>query len=255
MPTLKVFRDGQFIELLAVSGDMIGPASSTDNAIVRWDGTGGKTLQDSGASVNDAGSITCVALTATGNVKLDSALPQILDQNSDILLLFSPDGTGVNFVVVSNAGTGAGPTMTAFGETNVDFNINTSGTGVVKFNGVSAVSLGTHSQLFYIEDVATSDDFPMLHVPRAITVTSIKGVTVPSSGTTAAFNIERRAEFVPDSGGTDLMSSDLTADDTGEEQTTIVASGAVAANQILVPTISGTPDATKLWIYVTYTID
>lgn len=31
------------------------PGSSTDNAIVRWDGTGGDTLQDSGITISDAG--------------------------------------------------------------------------------------------------------------------------------------------------------------------------------------------------------
>ncbi len=39
------------------SGDVAGPASSHDNAIVRFDGTGGKTIQDSGAYLTDDGDV------------------------------------------------------------------------------------------------------------------------------------------------------------------------------------------------------
>ena len=35
------------------SGDVSGPGSSTDNAIVRFDGTGGKTLQNSIVTIDD----------------------------------------------------------------------------------------------------------------------------------------------------------------------------------------------------------
>ena len=40
------------------SGDTKGPASSTDNALARFDGAGGKTLQDSGFIVDDSGYVT-----------------------------------------------------------------------------------------------------------------------------------------------------------------------------------------------------
>jgi hypothetical protein len=39
------------------AGDVSGPASSTDNAIVRFDGTGGKTLQNSSATLDDSGNL------------------------------------------------------------------------------------------------------------------------------------------------------------------------------------------------------
>lgn len=41
-------------------GDVEGPASSTDNAIARFDGTSGKTLQNSGVIIDDSDSITGV---------------------------------------------------------------------------------------------------------------------------------------------------------------------------------------------------
>jgi hypothetical protein len=37
--------------------DVIGPASSTDNAIARFDGPGGKTIQDSAVTIDDSGNI------------------------------------------------------------------------------------------------------------------------------------------------------------------------------------------------------
>jgi len=49
-------------------------ASATDNRVVRWDGTTGGVVQDSGVTIDDsgnistAGSVTCVALTATGTI-------------------------------------------------------------------------------------------------------------------------------------------------------------------------------------------
>lgn len=40
------------------TGDVVGPVSSTDNAIVRWDGVGGDTLQNSGVTIDDSNNIT-----------------------------------------------------------------------------------------------------------------------------------------------------------------------------------------------------
>lgn len=40
------------------SGDVLGPTSSTDNAITRFDGTTGKLLQNSGAIISDSGTLT-----------------------------------------------------------------------------------------------------------------------------------------------------------------------------------------------------
>lgn len=39
------------------TGGVTGPASSTDNAIARWDGTGGTSIQDSGATLGDNGNL------------------------------------------------------------------------------------------------------------------------------------------------------------------------------------------------------
>ena len=54
------------------SGDFSGPGSSTDNALVRFDGTGGKTGQNSGVTIDDSNNATGFAnLTLSG--ELDAA--------------------------------------------------------------------------------------------------------------------------------------------------------------------------------------
>lgn len=52
------------------SGDTVGPASSTDNAVARFDGTTGKLLQNSSVAVSDTGTVTANALNldASGNL-------------------------------------------------------------------------------------------------------------------------------------------------------------------------------------------
>jgi hypothetical protein len=47
-------------------GDISGPGSSTDNALVRWDGTSGAIIQDSGWTLDDSGT-----LLAGGTLNLD----------------------------------------------------------------------------------------------------------------------------------------------------------------------------------------
>jgi hypothetical protein len=51
------------------TGNVVGPASATDNALVRFDGTTGKLIQNSAAILDDSGNMTSVnTLTTTGFV-------------------------------------------------------------------------------------------------------------------------------------------------------------------------------------------
>ena len=51
-------------------GDVVGPGSSTDDALVKYDGTTGKLVQNSNATLTDAGTLTATAFAGalTGNV-------------------------------------------------------------------------------------------------------------------------------------------------------------------------------------------
>jgi len=55
--------------------EAVGPDSSTDNAVVRWDGATGETLQNSVVTISDAGAVTGITtLNASGAVTAQAAL-------------------------------------------------------------------------------------------------------------------------------------------------------------------------------------
>ena len=54
---------GKLVDLSG-SGDVVGPASATDNAVARWDTTSGKLLQDSVVLVGDTGNVSGVGTLA-----------------------------------------------------------------------------------------------------------------------------------------------------------------------------------------------
>ncbi len=51
-----------------------GPASSTDNAIARFDGTTGKLVQNSGATIDDSNNISAASYTATGGTAANNTM-------------------------------------------------------------------------------------------------------------------------------------------------------------------------------------
>ena len=56
----------------AGNGDVVGPGSSTDNALVRFDGTTGKLIQNSVATLTDTGTLDTANLT-TDYIQIDTA--------------------------------------------------------------------------------------------------------------------------------------------------------------------------------------
>ena len=71
------------------SGDVTGPGSSTDNAVARFDGTGGKTLQNSGCTIDDSNNMTVAGdLTISGD-------DLYMATNTDGYILVA-DGTNFN---------------------------------------------------------------------------------------------------------------------------------------------------------------
>jgi hypothetical protein len=60
-----------------LDGYVIGPSSSTDMAIARYDGYTGKLIQDSSVTVNDFGVLTASALNVTGNILINGTVDGI----------------------------------------------------------------------------------------------------------------------------------------------------------------------------------
>ena len=71
----------------------------------------------------------------------------ILDTNGNELALLTATGSAVNEFTLANAATGAGPTLSATGETNVDINLNPKGSGVLK-SGTAAVKVAGTETIF-----------------------------------------------------------------------------------------------------------
>jgi hypothetical protein len=82
-------RDGSTIigGTPAGAGDVTGPASSTDNAIARFDGTGGDTLQDSGVTIDDSNN-----LDTAGSVLTDTIAEHTADNGVAVDSLTIKDG-------------------------------------------------------------------------------------------------------------------------------------------------------------------
>lgn len=108
-------------------GDVTGPTSATDNALARFNGTTGKTIQDytSGApTVSDTGAVTVPStLDVTGATTLSSTLgvtgattlSSTLDTSGASTLqgaLTLHDGTDTDYAITVDQGAGTDPTIT-----------------------------------------------------------------------------------------------------------------------------------------------
>ena len=110
------------------SGDVFGPASSTDNAVARFDGTTGKLIQNSVVTISDTGATTGVTtLSASTSV----TTPIVQASNSAGLSLKNASGT-----TQMSVGAGGGDNMsvnvsTNLNGTNAQIDISPTGTGHV----------------------------------------------------------------------------------------------------------------------------
>lgn len=67
------------------NGDLDGPASSTDNAVTRFDGTSGKVVQNSGVTLDDTGNLTFqgTAVRGVGNTEVSPSTIAAQQNNWD----------------------------------------------------------------------------------------------------------------------------------------------------------------------------
>lgn len=94
---------GDFEWQVAAVGDVVGPASSTDNALARWDSTTGKLLQNSGVSADDNGRLQ-TGNGANGGVSFGNAGARIYDSNNDGRLDFVAGGSSQMDLVDTGGG-------------------------------------------------------------------------------------------------------------------------------------------------------
>jgi hypothetical protein len=147
---------------------------------------------------------------------------------------------------------GSNPTVDAVGKiafdtTSEQFLCGDSG------NAAFVVGAKTKSITFVLDAPTSTDVFPIWQAPYAVTVTKVVGTIL--GGTSYTFNIEERSATTLNSAGTDVMTSDLAADQDGENTTTFSNPG-IASDSFLVlaaSAISGTVG--QIVIRIDYTID
>jgi hypothetical protein len=68
--------------LIGNAGAMSGPASSTDNAVARWDGAGGTTVQNSGVIIDDSNNVSGIVTLSSSSVELGHASDTTLSRSA-----------------------------------------------------------------------------------------------------------------------------------------------------------------------------
>jgi hypothetical protein len=175
----------QKVDNTDAGGDVVGPASATDNAIARYDTTTGKLIQNSLVIIDDTGSVTGVnaltaeSLTVNNNATLGSSNTDTLDVNARITTDLDPNVNNAKDIGTSGRNWRDG----FFGRTLSTVNLELTGT--TSFDG----SQGTSGQVL---TSAGTGNTPTWTTPTTGTVTSVSGTgtvsgislsgTVTSSG-------------------------------------------------------------------------
>jgi hypothetical protein len=124
--------------LAAGGGDVVGPGSATDNAIVRFDGTTGKTIQNSGITIADGASGT-LSNTNSGDVTLNASVADIFGLSTQELTADDPGADRIVFwddseAKLSHLTAGTGLTITS---TTLSSSAMTLGTPQASTSGTS----------------------------------------------------------------------------------------------------------------------
>jgi len=147
------------------TGDVVGPVTATDNAVVRFDGTTGELIQNSGIIVDDSNNITGIAQATattfvgalTGNADTATTATNVTVANeatdTTCFPLFATAATGnlppkSNASLTFNSNTAALATTGTFGAAGITSTVAISGTafttaGVTTGTGVAANTVTT----------------------------------------------------------------------------------------------------------------
>jgi hypothetical protein len=143
-----------------VTGDVVGPASATDNAISRFDGTTGKIIQNSVVTIADStGNMTGVGTLSSGAITT----------------------TGVLTVP---AGTVSDPAITTTGDTNTGIFFPAADTIAFTEGGAEAMRIDSSGRL----GIGTTSPSTALQVNGTATATTFSGAGTSLTGTANSLN-------------------------------------------------------------------
>jgi hypothetical protein len=223
----------------SLGGDVVGAASSTDNAVTRFNGTTGKLIQNSAVIIDDSNNVTGVnSLTATTLVVNDNAT--LGGSNADSLAVNARISTDLE-PATDNArdiGTNGRNWRDGFFGRNLS-TVNLAVTGTTSYDGAQ----GTSGQVL---TSAGTGNTPTWTTPTTGTVTSVGG-TGTVNGITLSGTVTSSGNLTL--GGT-LSGVNLTTQVTG---TLPVANGGTGITSLGagVATFLGTPTSANLAAAVT----
>lgn len=169
VPTYNSTNDEFEMTVPAGGGDVVGPASSTDNAIARFDSTTGKLLQNSALTVADT----------SGTIAGFAGASSLNDSNGNELVVFQVTGSAVNQIDIANAATAGKPNIAATGgDTNIILQLSGKGTGGVEIEGTSTNDSATAG---YVGEVVSSS----VASGSAVSLTTLTTANVTSISLTA----------------------------------------------------------------------
>jgi len=124
----------------SLGGDVVGPASATDNAVARFDSTTGKLIQNSVVIVSDAGAVTGVTTLAAST---SVTTPIVQATNSGGLALKNSAGTTQISVGAGGGDNASINVSTNMNGANAQIDISPTGTGHVHINptGVNSIQV------------------------------------------------------------------------------------------------------------------
>ena len=200
----------------SLGGDVVGPASATDNAVARFDTTSGKLLQNSVVTVGDTGAVSGVTTLAAST---SVTTPIVQATNSAGLALRNSAGT-----TQISMGGGGGDNVTIAVATNINganaqIDISPTGTGHVHIKPTGTGSL----------EIAPTNAGTMNNMviggttPLAITGTTITATSFVGSGAslTNVVNSLAASTGISVSGSTGAV----TVTNTAPDQTVAISSG------------------------------
>jgi hypothetical protein len=200
----------------SLGGDVVGPASATDNAVARFDTTTGKLLQNSVVLVGDTGAVTGVTTLAAST---SVTTPIVQATNSAGLALKNSAGT-----TQISMGGGGGDNVTIAVATNINganaqIDISPTGTGHVhiKPTGTGAVEIAP-TNAGTMNNMVIGGTTPLAITGTTITATSFVG---SGASLTNVVNSLAASTGISVSGSTGAV----TVTNTAPDQTVAIASG------------------------------
>jgi hypothetical protein len=200
----------------SLGGDVVGPASATDNAVARYDTTTGKLLQNSTVLISDSGGVSGVTTLAAST---SVTTPIVQATNSAGLALRNSAGT-----TQISMGGGGGDNVTIAVATNINgtnaqIDISPTGTGHVhiKPTGTGAVEIAP-TNAGTMNNMVIGGTTPLAITGTTITATSFVG---SGASLTNVVNSLAASTGISVSGATGAV----TVTNTAPDQTVSIASG------------------------------